>query len=245
MKYIKVAHPENKPLKALGVLSLLVEDFGLDESLESQKTNERYNPGCQQTHYFDNMDDQDLQALIYRIMKQDQSAFTALFKEMSVRVSSIALRITDSVHLAEEVTEDTFFQIWRQAPRFDPSRGTAKAWILTIARSRALDARRSIPPLDELTEIETVGINNSQNHNDPPDLLSAVEQNQLLHNALESLDPVPRQLIALSFFRGLSHEEIADHAGLPLGTVKSHIRRAVIHLREALTTTHFSTVKNK
>jgi RNA polymerase sigma factor (sigma-70 family) len=244
MEYIKVAHAENNPLKSLGVLSLLVEDFGLDESLDSQKTNERYNPGCQHTHYFDNMDDQDLQALIYRIMKQDQSAFTALFKEMSVRVSSIALRITDSVQLAEEVTEDTFFQIWRQAPRFDPSRGTAKAWILTIARSRALDALRSIPPFDELTELESVGSSTSQSHNDPPDLLSAVEQNQLLHNALESLDSVPRQLIALSFFRGLSHEEIADHAELPLGTVKSHIRRAVIHLREALTTTHFSTVKN-
>jgi RNA polymerase sigma-70 factor (ECF subfamily) len=142
------------------------------------------------------------------------------------------LRITGNIQLAEEVTEDTFFQVWRQAPRFDPARGTVKAWILTIARSRALDARRSIPPFDELTDSETN--TDQQNHDSLPDLLSAIEQNQLLHNALKNLDPLPRQLITLSFFRGLSHEEIANYAGLPLGTVKSHIRRTIITLRDVL-----------
>ena len=151
-----------------------------------------------------------MQGLIWRVINQDQSAFTALFKAMSVPVNSLALRITASVQLAEEVTEDTFFQVWRQAPRFDPARGTAKAWILTIARSRALDARRSLPPFDGLIESETDGNSVSQNRDDPPDLLAAVEQNQLLHSALETLEPMPRQLIALSFFRGLSHEEIAN-----------------------------------
>jgi RNA polymerase sigma factor (sigma-70 family) len=194
------------------------------------------NPDYQGTNCPEEMDDQDLQELIYRIMKQDQSAFTALFKAMSARLNSMALMITDSVQLAEEVTEDTFFQVWRQAPRFDPSRGTAKAWILTIARSRALDARRSIPPFDALPESETIGNRFGQSCDEPPDLLSTVEQNQLLHRALETLDFLPRQLIALSFFRGFSHEEIADHAQLPIGTVKSHIRRAVIHLRETLLT---------
>ncbi len=194
------------------------------------------NPDFQKANPVDNPDDQLFQDLISRIMAQDQSAFTTLFRLMAARVNSIALRITGNPQLAEEVTEDTFFQVWRQAPRFDPSRGTAKAWILTIARSRALDARRSIPPFDELTEPETHGVKGSQIHDDPPDLLSALEQNKLLHSALEALDPLPRQLIALSFFRGLSHEEIAVYAGLPLGTVKSHIRRAVMHLREALLT---------
>ncbi len=231
-----MAQHDNKTFNALGNLSPVIEGFGLAEDLESEEMSGVANEGFQKTSPGDITDDQELQDLIYRIMKQDQSAFAALFKAMAARVNSLALRITDCVQLAEEVTEDTFFQVWRQAPRFDPARGTAKAWILTIARSRALDARRSVPPFEELTEPEAVGNKVNQNHDDPPDLLSAVEQNQLLHSALETLDSLPRQLIALSFFRGLSHEEIADHAELPLGTVKSHIRRAIIHLRETLLT---------
>lgn len=236
MEYIKLAQPDNKTLITRGVIFPEMGGCGTGESLGSQETSGMMNPDYQGTNCPDEMDDQVLQELINRIIKQDQTAFTALFKTVSVRVHSLALRITDSLQLAEEVTEDTFFQVWRQAPRFDPSRGTVKAWILTIARSRALDARRSIPPFESLPESETIGNKDGQSHDEPPDLLSAVEQNQLLHRALETLDFLPRQLIALSFFRGLSHEEIADHVQLPLGTVKSHLRRAVVHLRETLLT---------
>ena len=234
MEYCKLTQPDNKSNKALGVLSQFLGGFRLEVQLYSDENTGITNPDFQKANPVDNMDDQALQDLIYRIMAQDQSAFTTLFKAMAVKVNSIALRITDNPQLAEEVTEDTFFQVWRQAPRFDPSRGTVKGWILTIARSRALDARRTIPPFDELTEPESVGNRDSHSLDTPPDLLSAVDQHQLLHSALETLDHLPRQLIALSFFRGLSHEEIANHAELPLGTVKSHIRRAVIHLRETL-----------
>lgn len=180
-------------------------------------------------------DELELQDLIARIIRQDQAAFSVLFKAMSSRVYSLALRITGSKQLAEEVTEDALFQVWRQAPRFDPARGTAKTWILTIARSRALDARRSVHYFESLEDYETEPDTDNHNPDEIPDLLSAFEENDKLHSALENLDPLPRQLIALSFFRGLSHEEISTLANLPLGTVKSHLRRAVINLREALT----------
>lgn len=234
MEYSKLTKPDNKSNKALGVLSQFVGGFGLETQSDSDECTEITSPDSEKANRFDNIDDQFLQDLIRRIMAQDQSALTTLFKAMAARVNSLAVRITGSVQLAEEVTEDTFFQAWRQAPRFDPARGTAKAWILTIARSRALDAWRRIPPFEELIAPEAVGNSDSQGLDTPPDLLSVVEQNHLLHSALETLDHLPRQLIALAFFRGLSHEEIATHAGLPLGTVKSHIRRAVIHLRDAL-----------
>jgi RNA polymerase sigma factor (sigma-70 family) len=200
------------------------EDSRVSENLESQNevTSEK-------------SDELELQDLIARIVKQDQAAFSVLFKAMSSRVYSLALRITGSKQLAEEVTEDTLFQVWRQAPRFDPERGTAKTWILTIARSRALDARRSVPFYESQENYETEPDMDNHNHDELPDLLSAIEENDKLHSALENLDPLPRQLIALSFFRGLSHEEISAQANLPLGTVKSHLRRAVINLREALT----------
>jgi RNA polymerase sigma factor (sigma-70 family) len=235
METMKSNQPLNGTDKALKINADSVS-IGLDQGLETEGNGGTVETGTQHTDPYEQPDEVALQDLIARIVQQDQSAFAALFKAMSGRVHSLALRITGSIPLAEEVTEDSFFQVWRQAPRFDPARGTAKTWLLTIARSRALDARRSIPPFDELTESETDGDLAEQNHNDLSDLLSAIEQNHYLHNALESLEHLPRQLIALSFFKGLSHEEISIHADLPLGTVKSHLRRAIICLRETLTT---------
>lgn len=180
------------------------------------------------------LDEMELQELIDRIVKHDQDALAELFKALSHRVHSIALRITQSTQLAEEVTEDTFYQIWRQAPRYDSRRGPVSAWILTIARSRSLDAWRAIPPFDveENPEIEKRFNTRDSEHGE--DFLLVSEQNQVLHAALLTLDPLPRQLVGLAFFRGLTHEEISEHTALPLGTVKSHIRRAVLRLREHL-----------
>jgi len=136
-----------------------------------------------------------------------------------------------NVQTAEEVTEDAFWQAWRQAPRFDSSRGTAVAWVMTIARSRALDALRRVDPAESLADEEDRRPDEAAG---PEDLLAAAEAGSRLQLALQGLEPLPRQLVALAFFRGLSHEEIADHTGLPLGTVKSHIRRALGRLRESL-----------
>lgn len=182
-------------------------------------------------------DEIEMRHWVELIIKQDQDAFNRLFKIMATRVYSIALRITGTAQLAEEVSEDTFYQIWRQAPRFDPGRGTVSAWVMTIARSRALDAWRAQPPFESIEDSEIERQHCDKKTQDLQDLLSASEQNRLLHDALSTLDPVPRQLVALAFFRGLSHEEIAQHAGLPLGTVKSHLRRTLLHLRELLTPT--------
>jgi RNA polymerase sigma-70 factor (ECF subfamily) len=178
-------------------------------------------------------DEQRLQELIGRIADHDQLAFSALYDVMVGRVYGLALRITRCVQLAEEVAEDTFWQIWRQAPRFDPARGSAAVWIMTIARSRALDTLRRMDTAECNNDPEASpdGVFSGGN---PPDLLAALQDGALLHTALARLDPVPRQLLALAFFCGLSHEEIACHAGLPLGTVKSHIRRALITLRQTM-----------
>ena len=236
MEYMSISQNQNDSFVSPGTASSLLDGgLGLARDTEDEDEDSMTETSPNAVMPFVSVDEQVLQGLIARIVEQDQSAFTALFKAFSGRVHSLALRITGNVQLAEEATEDAFFQIWRQAPRFDPDRGTAKTWILTIARSRALDARRSIPPFVELPDsinAENVG---EQNHADLPDLLSAIDQNDRLHEALESLDFLPRQLIALAFFKGLSHEEIANHAGLPLGTVKSHLRRAIIYLRAALT----------
>jgi len=170
---------------------------------------------------------------IARVVRQDQQALAELYETLAGRVYGLALRITRQVQTAEEVTEDCFWQVWRQAPRFDPARGAAIAWIMTIARSRALDALRRADTTEPLDEDRLAGIE-AEDGSDPQDLLDAVEKQHRLHAALRDLEPLPRQLVALAFFRGLSHEEIAGQMGLPLGTVKSHIRRALLRLRELL-----------
>jgi RNA polymerase sigma-70 factor (ECF subfamily) len=178
-------------------------------------------------------DDSRLLAAMARVVRQDEQALAELYDALAGRVHGLALRIVRQVQAAEEVTEDTFWQIWRQAPRFDPLRGSVVAWVLTIARSRALDAVRRLEPTEPLDEERLAAV---AGESDPQDLLVAVQQQHRLHAALGTLDAVPRQLLALAFFRGLSHEEIASQMSMPLGTVKSHIRRALLRLRDVLDT---------
>ena len=186
-------------------------------------------------------DEARLQVWISRIVRQDEQALAKLYEAMAGRIYGLALRITRHVQTAEEVTEDAFWQIWRQAPRFDARRGSVVTWMLTIARSRALDALRRA---DRAEALDEESLADEQADTDPHDLLAAVQRQHRLYSALRRLDPLPRQLLALAFFRGLSHEEIASQMSLPLGTVKSHIRRALLHLRELLGTDdlHSSTV---
>jgi RNA polymerase sigma factor (sigma-70 family) len=179
-------------------------------------------------------DESRLRGWINRVVDRDEAALAALYDALLGRVYGLALRVTGRAELAEEVAEDTFWQVWRQAPRFDPERGTALAWVMTIARSRALDARRALDPAECTDDPESLaGIDASGG--DLSDWAAAVQQGTRLHAALAGLEAMPRQLVALAFFRGLSHEEIARQTDLPLGTVKSQIRRALLRLRQLLT----------
>lgn len=185
-------------------------------------------------------DDAQLQLWLARIVRQDESALNHLYRACIGRAYGLALRIVRNPALAEEVVEDSFWQVWRQAPRFDPQRAPAMAWILMIVRSRALDTLRANHRMTSNT-ISVEQISPTQQPQDyaaeaasPPDLLQALQTSEQLHRALAQLDATPRQLVALAFFRDLSHEEIASQTGLPLGTVKTHIRRSIITLRKTM-----------
>ena len=175
--------------------------------------------------------------LVDRIVRRDEDALAKLYELLIGRVYGLALRMTRDVGLAEEVAEDVFWQIWRQAPRFDSRRGTAVTWVMTIAHSRALDALRSILPVQleaDMTFLANAANEDQDGCDEPQNLLAATQREQCVHRALADLEPLQRQLVALAFFRGLTHEEISTHTCLPLGTVKSHLRRALVRLRQVL-----------
>ena len=180
------------------------------------------------------LSDERLAEWIESIVDHDERALTALYDATLTRVYSIVLRLVRRPALAEEVLEDTYFQVWRQAARCDPARGRPLTWLLGMARSRAIDAVRrearfQHETLDDDAVAELPG--NSVAHDD---LLDVARGHADLHHALMLLNAQPRQLVALAFFRGLSHEEIASQTCLPLGTVKSQIRRALVTLRQVL-----------
>lgn len=188
-------------------------------------------------------DDATLAAWIERIARQDERALEALYDATSARVNGVILRITQRASLAEEVLEDTFWQVWRQAPRFDAQRGRPITWLLAMARSRAIDALRREQRFqhEELPEDDTaeaLGEGGSAAAPPPQDLLEATRQHAHVHAALASLEPRSRQLVSLAFFRGLTHEEIAEQQGMPLGTVKSLIRRALQQLKRVMEAEH-------
>ncbi len=178
--------------------------------------------------------DEQLAAWIDAIVDRDERALAALYDATFSRIFGIVKRIVRQTALAEEVVEDTYFQVWRQAVRFDPARGQALTWLLAIARSRAIDALRhearfQHESVDDETEHDTAG-----DARPSDELLDLARHQADLHQAMMLLGAQPRQIVSLAFFRGLSHEEIAQQTCLPLGTVKSQIRRALQSLRQIL-----------
>jgi RNA polymerase sigma-70 factor (ECF subfamily) len=179
--------------------------------------------------------DDALRLLVVRIMHGEEGALRELYDVSVGRIYGLALRITGRADAAEEVTSDVYVQIWRDAARYTPDRARVLTWMLTICRSRAIDFLRRRDLTEALPEDDELAAAQSAVGNDPQDLLSAVQSNGALHAALAGLAPLQRQLLALAFFRGLTHDEIAQHCDMPLGSVKTHIRKALGILRTRLT----------
>lgn len=173
-------------------------------------------------------------ALLAGIARKDESALAAFYDASAGRVYALALRIAGTPQAAEEVAADVYWQVWNQAQRYDPARGKVMAWLMTLCRSRALDhLRREQSPLSN-GERHDVDIDVADECPSPLDIALALERNSAMRAALLTLDSNQRQLLSLAFFRGLSHQEIATYTGLPLGSVKSAIRKAMLALKEIL-----------
>ncbi|MDJ0699202.1 MAG: sigma-70 family RNA polymerase sigma factor [Woeseiaceae bacterium] len=151
------------------------------------------------------------------------------------KVYGVAIRIIGDSTLAEDVVTDVYHDAWNNASNYSRERGRPLAWLLTICRNRALDRYRH--ESSAARTIEAAAAQQVSDAVDEPDaLLASVEEGHAVHALLATISTEDRQLIALAFFKGLTHQQIADVTAMPLGTVKSRIRRALNALSEAVPT---------
>jgi RNA polymerase sigma-70 factor (ECF subfamily) len=177
--------------------------------------------------------DERWMGLIERVAEGDQSALSALYDSTSRLAYGLVLRVLNDKATAEEVLLDVYMQVWRQAAQYDKRRGTPLAWLLTIARSRAIDRLRSGRHQEQLQEpLETA--ERRLHAVTPQDTTVASERQRLVRTALDSLSPEQREVIELAYYMGMSHSEIAARLSQPLGTVKTRTRLGMMKLREKL-----------
>ena len=173
--------------------------------------------------------------LIQRAAAQDREAFSQLYDRFSSLVFSLALRMLRGQSDAEDLLQEVFMQVWRQAGSYSQERGSPEAWIINIARSRAIDKLRAIRRRDKsfvLTDDPAAA-------ESPDSVESAVGESEAklaMNSALANLPEAQRRVLELAYFSGLSQSEIAEHLAEPLGTVKTRMRAAIQRLRGLLGT---------
>jgi RNA polymerase sigma-70 factor (ECF subfamily) len=176
--------------------------------------------------------DDELVALVAR---RDEAALGQIYDRHGGLVYAIALRITGDRQTAEEVVQDVFQSIWQTAATYQPGRGPTVAWLIGIARHRAIDAIRSRRERARARE-QTMGDSDTplQIPGGPDPAATDLDTPEAVRAALASLPPAQRQAVELAYFGGLTRVEIADRLGEPLGTVKTRLRLAMLKLRDLL-----------
>jgi len=174
--------------------------------------------------------------VVRRLAQGDGSALADLYDRHGRTVFALAVRILGDHSEAEDLTQDVFTLAWRNAAKYDASRGAVAAWLLVTTRTRAIDRLRSrrVRPRaageDEMRRMDAI-----------PDAAASVEMNVAseqmagrVRAALETLPPEYREPLCLAYFEGLSHSEVAERTGTPLGTIKTRVRSGLLRLREAM-----------
>lgn len=173
-------------------------------------------------------------ALVHRLLHQDVNAFEQLYDRHSRIVYSLVLRILQQTQTAEEVVQDVFLQVWRNAAQYQESRGPFVPWLLTMARNRALDtlrlkSERQRRREDQAEELPSIS--------EAPQYEKELDQKrraERVRSLMAQLSAPQQKAIEMAYFDGLSHSEIASALHEPLGTVKSWIRNGLLRLKEGL-----------
>ncbi len=169
----------------------------------------------------------DDEALLERVRAKDQNSMTDLFDRYGSMVYSVALRVLKDPGNAEDIMQDIFFQLWENPQAFNAGRGSLGAWLLVVARNRAIDSLRRRKPSDSVDDVVLASRTN---------LASEAERNSMMEKVRVILNGLPseqQKSLELAYFEGLTHSEIAVQTGDPLGTVKTRIRSALMSVRKA------------
>lgn len=173
-----------------------------------------------------------LAELLWRIGQEDRSAISPLYTLTSAKLFGICLRICGERQAAEDVLQEVYLIVWKRAAGYDPGRASPITWLATIARNRAIDWRRAqgnraMAVLDEALPVA----------DDRPlasDVMLADESDRRLHLCLDQLEDKQRDAIRTTFFDGVTYAELAERLGVPLGTMKSWVRRGLMRLKECV-----------
>ena len=168
------------------------------------------------------------EALLDRVRSRDQNAMAEIFDRYGRLVYSIAFRVLKDSECAEDVMQEIFLKLWEKPGTFTAGRGSLPAWLAVLGRNRAVDLLRRRKPSDPVDEVALA---------ESTDFASETERRIILERVRARVDTLPRdhqRPLELAFFEGLSHSEISAQTGIPLGTIKTRIRSALISLREAL-----------
>ena len=171
----------------------------------------------------------DSNELMARVATGDEAAFAEIYDRLAPSVYGTVLRVVRDPTQSEEVTQEVFVELWRQANRFDSGRGGLRGWAVTIARRRAVDRVRSEQSLRDRQRRDTSAL--AAVPDTPPDIVMVSLDRERARCALTKLSADQRQALELAFFDGLTHVEISELLGVALGTVKSRIRDGLIRLR--------------
>ena len=173
--------------------------------------------------------------LIQQVAKQDRDAFSQLYDRFSTLVFSLAMRMLKARSDAEDLLQEVFVQVWRQAQNYSAERGSPEAWIINIARSRAIDKIRSIRRMQK----SFVLTDDPARAESPENVESSAAESETrltMNSALANLPDAQRKVLELAYFDGLTQNEIAGRLAEPLGTVKTRMRSGIQKLREVLGT---------
>lgn len=174
----------------------------------------------------------DLARLMKQVADGDRRAFACLYTHTAPRIYSLILRMLREESAAEEVLQDVFIRVWQRADSYDARKARVTTWLATIARNRALDRIRG-----RRGEVVTgMELSAFEDDSAPGPAQEAIHTGdaRALAICLEELEPAQRRSVLMAFYEGMTHSELARALGKPLGTVKSWVRRALMHLKECL-----------
>ncbi|WP_372494264.1 ECF RNA polymerase sigma factor SigK [Actinoallomurus purpureus] len=175
----------------------------------------------------------ELDRLLGRVAAGDTAAFERMYDEVAGAVYGLILRVVRDAAHAEEVAQEVLIEVWRSAPRYDPSRGGAMAWIMTMAHRRAVDRVRSEQAASD--RADRAGRREiTPAHDEVAENVEKRLEHERVRRCLDTLTPLQRESITLAYYEGYSYREVADMVATPLGTVKTRMRDGLIRLRNCL-----------